>query len=215
MGSTDNERRPIEDHSVDWHFAAAEAPGEAQRRYREQLAVFNKRRRIAFVVRVATTALAVALLAMGVALVASSFTTISNEYLAKRHVPGVDGSISIATAGSYALAQTEGGALPACGIVNTQGDAVVPLTHWEAPGNPPLDTWRFDAAEGRYLVTCEGGNDGVVVYAADSIDMLQRGYFGFILQAIPFLVLGVALYWGGKVAARRILPESLRPIIPS
>jgi hypothetical protein len=36
-----------------------------------------------------------------------------------------------------------------------------------------------------------------------------------VLQALPFLITGVALFYGGKYAATRIRPESRRPVIPS
>lgn len=202
-------------HTVDWHFVDGDQRSAANRTYREQLERFQKRRRQAFVVRVATTVVAIGLIALGAALVASSFTSMSNEYLAQRHVPGADGSISIQAAGSYALVQTTGEPLPSCGVVNAADQSAVPLEAWKAPGSPPLDTWRFDAAVGRYEVTCLGGNDGMVAYAAGSVDMLQRGYFGIVLQALPFLLVGLILFFGGKVVARRLAPESLRPLIPS
>lgn len=215
MGILDDRAGADGAHSVDFHFDDAVEREAVQRRYREDFARFAKRRRIAFLVRVATTVLAVGLIAMGVALVASSFTTIANEYLATRHVPGADGSISIATDGSYALAQTEGGELPSCSVVDADTGLPLDLEPWTLEGDPPLRTWRFDATTGRYQVTCEGGNDGMVAYAADSVPMLQHGYLGIVLQALPFLLIGVGLFWGGKFAARRICPESMRPMIPS
>lgn len=214
MGTEQDDGVRAEAHTVEWHFEDAQSASSVQARYRAELAHFQARKRIAFIVRIVTTVLAVALLALGVALVASSFTTMANEYLAVRHVPGSDGSITIKTSGPYALTHTDGGQLPACGIVDADGEPV-PVEAWIVDGNPPLETWRFEAAPGQYTVTCEGGNEGLVAYAADSVEMLQRGYLGIALQAIPFILVGLALYWGGKVAAARIAPESLRPLIPS
>ncbi|MFT3889518.1 MAG: hypothetical protein QM713_15345 [Arachnia sp.] len=199
-------------HTVEWRF---DAPGSQQAEaeaYRVQFLEFQRRGRYAFLVRVATTVLAVLMLALGVALTLGSLTMVPGSFLAQRYVPGADGSISILRDGNYALTSEHGG-IPRCVITDLDG-VEVPQRDLPVSGGEPHAT-LFHATEGGYHVTCEGGNDGVVAFAHESLDLVRHQYFSMVVQALPFLLTGIALFYGGKYAAARIRPESKRPIIPS
>ncbi|HMR49544.1 MAG TPA: hypothetical protein PKE40_09770 [Arachnia sp.] len=185
----------------------------AQETYRAQLRAFARRGRIALVVRIVTSIVAVVLVAIGSVFVLSSITNVPGSHLAQRYIPGLDGSISIQIDGTYAVTNPDG-PLPSCVVTDRDGTEV-PQTPAIVDGTPPLEVGLFEATAGNYLVTCEGGNQNVVVYAYASIDIVQHRYLRLILQALPFLVAGVAAFWGGKYAAKRIRPESMRPVIPT
>ena len=202
-----------EPHSVEWRFDDPAAKQAESAAYREQIADFRRRGRYAFLVRVSTTVLAVLLLAMGGALTLGSLTTLPGSFLAQRYVPGADGSISILHDGNYALTH-EDKTLPVCTIPDLDG-VEVPQTAITLDGNPPMEASLFHAAKGGYRVFCEGGNDGVIAFAHESLDIVQNRLLVMVLQALPFLITGVALFYGGKYAAARIRPESRRPVIPS
>ncbi|NHB83930.1 hypothetical protein G7085_02600 [Tessaracoccus sp. HDW20] len=78
-----------------------------------------------------------------------------------------------------------------------------------------LQVPAFDAVKGRYTVQCEGGNDGVVVFAMADMDVVANGWFSMFLRALPFIALGLLAYLAGRSLPKRIAPESLRPMIPS
>ena len=185
----------------------------AQETYRAQLREFARRGRIALVVRIVTSIVAVILVAIGSVFVLSSITNVPGSHLAQRYIPGLDGSISIQLDGTYAVTNPDG-PLPDCVITDRDGTEV-PQTLTTIDGTPPLEVGLFEATAGNYLVTCQGGNQNVTVYAYESIDIVQHRYLRLILQALPFLLAGIAAFWGGKYAANRIRPESMRPVIPS
>ncbi|NHB83929.1 hypothetical protein G7085_02595 [Tessaracoccus sp. HDW20] len=76
------------------------------RRYREELAVFRRRKRWALMVAIACHVVAVGLIALGAALVLGSQNTIAGHWLAQRHPPGASGSISLSADGRYAITRT-------------------------------------------------------------------------------------------------------------
>ncbi len=202
-----------EPHAVEWRFGDPAARQAEAAAYRAQIADFRRRGRYAFLVRVTTTVLAIVLLAVGVVLVLGSLTTLPGSFLAQRYIPGADGSISPLRDGNYALTH-ESGVPPRCTITDLDG-VEVPQAAISLPGDPPLEASLFHAAKGGYHVSCEGGNDGVVAFAHESLDVVQNRLRGMVFQALPFLITGVALFYGGKYAAARIRPESSRPVIPS
>ena len=102
-----------------------------------------------------------------------------------------------------------------CNALRNLDGVEVPQTAITLDGNPPMEASLFHAAKGGYRVFCEGGNDGVIAFAHESLDIVQNRLLVMVLQALPFLITGVALFYGGKYAAARIRPESRRPVIPS
>lgn len=202
-----------EPHAVEWRFDDPAARQAEITAYRAQVADFQRRGRYAFLVRVAATVLAVLLVAMGATLIVGSLAALPGSFLAQRYVPGADGSISILREGNYVLTQ-EDKTLPVCTITDLDG-VRVPQTAITVDGNPPMEAGLFHAAKGGYRVFCEGGNDGVVAFAHESLDVVQNQLLATTLQALPFVIVGVALYLGGRYAAGRIRPEASRPVIPS
>ncbi|MDF1487881.1 hypothetical protein [Tessaracoccus caeni] len=181
--------------------------------YRIQIRRFARRGKIALVVRIVTSIVAVVMVGIGAVFVLSSITNVPGSHLAQRYIPGLDGSISIQTEGTYAVTNTEG-PLPECTVADRDGTQL-PLTEVTVEGNPPLPASLFDAPAGNYLVTCDGGAQQVTVYSYESIDIVQYRYLRLILQALPFLAAAAIAFWGGKYAANRIRPESMRPVIPN
>lgn len=194
------------------HSDEREARHSAAADYRAQLREFARRGKIALAVRIVTSIVAVVMIGIGAVFVLSSITNVPGSHLAQRYIPGVDGSISIQVDGTYAVTNTDG-PLPQCTVTDRDGTAL-PLTRVTVEGNPPLAADLFDATAGNHLVTCEGGSQQVTVYAYESIDIVQYRYLRLILQALPFLLAGAVSFWGGKYAAKRIRPESMRPVIP-
>lgn len=189
------------------------APTAADRaRYHEDLAVFRRRKRLALAVGVVSTVLAILLIAFGVALALGAQNTISGKFLVQQHVPGPDGSISLPENGTYAIHSAERD-LPECTVTDLDG-ARLTTTRSTAPEAPDVPLAMFEAAKGGYTVHCEGGNDGVSVYSTDNLDTVFNGWRSLLLQAVPFVVAGLALLAVARFVPARIAPERLRPVIP-
>lgn len=182
-------------------------------RYRTELAAFRKRKRIALVVAIVANVLAMVLLALGVALALGSLNRISGEYLAQRYAPGRDHSVSLPHDGRYAITSS-GRALPECTVTDPDGGDVA-VTRTTMPGDDTVPIAVFEAGKGAYLIACEGGNDSIVAFAMDEIDVVANGWRGLLLNALPFILAGLAAFLAGRFLPRRIAPESMRPLVPS
>lgn len=197
----------------DARYFDEERPSRADTvRYEAQLARFRKRKTLAQAVGIACNVLAFLMIALGAALTLGSLNTVSGEYLADRYVPGADTSITLPESGTYAI--TADGDLPECTVVDLDGNQL-PVTRTTTPGAEARPIGTFEADKGGYRVTCEGGNEGVVVFATNQLDIVTHGWLGLMLTALPFIAVGVALYVVGRIAPGRIAPETLRPVVPS
>ena len=181
-------------------------------RYREDIARFRRRKGWALAVSIVCHVAAVVLIAMGAALVLGSQNTIAGHWLAERHPPGDDGSISLTEPGLYAITRTNEPA-PTCAVSTTDGLPVT-LTQDNVPRSN-VQVPVFEATQGGYTVLCEGGNDGVVVFAMDQMDVVANGWLAMFLRALPFIGLGLVAFFAGRILPRRIAPESMRPMIPN
>lgn len=186
---------------------------EERRRYQADLAAFRNRKRTALVVAVVANVLAVVLLALGGALALGSLNRISGEYLAQRHAPGQDRSVTLPRDGGYAITSSER-PLPECTVEDLDG-TMLSVTRTTMPGDDSTEIAVFDAKKGSYRITCEGGNAGIVAFAMDEIDVVTSGWRGLLLNALPFLLAGIGAFLAGRYLPRRIAPESMRPLIPS
>ncbi len=184
---------------------------EALGRYHRDLARFRKRKRIALIVSVACNVVAVALIALGVALVLGSLGSISGEYLADRHAPGESGSISLPRDGRYAITRGDE-PVPPCTVTTLDGDPVTVTT--DVVPRTDETVQAFDATKGRYLVACDGGQEGIVVFDMAQMDLVANGWLFLTLRALPFIALGLVAFLLGRFLPRRMVPESLRPMIP-
>lgn len=190
---------------------------QADRRasYGKQYAVFARRRTWARITQFAMTTLGVVLAAAGSAMVLGAGLITPNmlgTYLAQRHIPGPDGSISLQEATRYAL-------------INEKGDPLTPCTITPGRGGEPLaqtprdgEGMNFDAEVGQYIVRCEDNpdNEGIAVFREEDMDTVGNDiHMPLLLQGLPFLGVGVALLIGSKFAAKHIAPERLRPDVPA
>lgn len=180
--------------------------------YQHALARFRRRRSIALVTSVVCTVASVLLVAMGAALLLGSMTTFPGAYVAQRHAPGESGSISISDPGRYVITKDEAD-VPTCTVSTVDGKAVAVTTE-KVPRSDRVVP-AFDAAEGRYTVSCEGGQSRVVIFAESDLDLVVNGWASLIVRALPFIALGIAVFVVGRYATKRIAPESMRPMIPS
>src|SRR5699024_4543109 len=98
----------------------SEVPNTARGELLQQMRVWQKRRRIAFFVRVVTIIVALTLAAPAVVLLLGQITTMRDDYVPQRHAPGTDGSISITVADSYVLVKHQA-ELPPCTITDAEG----------------------------------------------------------------------------------------------
>lgn len=181
-------------------------------RYHQEIARFARRRSIALFTGVACTVVSVLLVAMGAALLLGSMTSFPGAYVAQRHAPGTSGSISISEPGRYVITK-DSGDVPSCSVTTADGQAVA-MTKEQVPRSE-LVLPAFDAVQGGYTVTCEGGQARVVVFAQSDLDLVFNGWASLMVRALPFIVLGVAVFLVGRFATGRIAPESMRPMIPS
>lgn len=176
----------------------------------EQVRAWRKRRRKASIVRIVTVIISLVLFAIAVALLLGQFSMMREDYQPQRHVPGTNGSISITEAGSYVLVRHEG-ELPECTIKDEEGYELL-QEPWRFAGDPPTIGTSFYAEEGRYNVTCEGGQDGVVALNRDEYEASLRGPWDIRKPSIPLFIGGLLFFFGGKMAAARIAPERERPL---
>lgn len=197
-------------------FNITDGPSVMERqRYQADIIRFRKRKRLALIISIVSLVASVTLIALGGALALGSFNRISGEYLAQRHAPGQDHSVSLPRGGAYAITSTDPGRdLPDCTVTDLAGTQL-PVTRTVMPGDTSTQILVFEATKGGHLISCDGGNAGIVAYAMDELDIVANGWRGLLLGALPFIGLGLACYFGGRVAAKRVAPEAMRPIIPS
>lgn len=177
-----------------------------------QMRKWRSRRRQAFWVRVVTIFLALALAAPATALLLGQFTTMREDYVPMRHVPGADGSISIASAGNYVLVRHQAELPEQCTVRDRDGYELL-IEPWEFRSHPAGQ--QFYAEAGRYEVTCEGGQDGVVALNRSEYERSLGGPWRLNNPAWPMYLGALILFYGGRLAASRIAPESMRPLYPS
>lgn len=183
--------------------------------YRAEYAVFARRRSWARATQIVMITLGVVLLAIGLALTlgaGASSVNMNGNFLAQRHIPGPDGSISLPEETQYALINEDGDELTACTITPRQGGEPLEQTPREGHG------MNFDAAMGQYIVECADNPDnaGVAVFREKDMIIVENDiYVPQLVQGLAFLGIAIALMIGSKFAARRIAPESLRPDIPA
>lgn len=183
-------------------------------RYQAELAHFRQRKNIGLAVSIVCYVLAFVMVGLGAALALGSRNVVHGEYLVQRYAPGADGSITLPADGTYAITSSDR-ELPACEVIDADGKQI-PTTRTTTQGESgEMAVATFDATKGSQRVTCEGGNSGIVVFPAEQLGIVARGWFDLLLTALPFLFGGVALYLIGRLLPRRIAPESLRPMIPS
>lgn len=173
---------------------------------------WRKRRRIAFWVRVVTVFFALSLAAPATALMLGQLTSMREDYIPQRHVPGADGSITINTVDSYLLIRHEA-ELPESCIVADSDSYELLLGPWQFGSHPAGQS--FYAEPGRYTVTCEGGQDGVVVLNREVYERSLSGPWRLGNPAWPMFAGALVLFYGGRLAAARIAPESMRPLYPA
>lgn len=176
----------------------------------EQVRVWRRRRRRASLVRIVSVILSLVLFGIAIALLLGQFSMMREDYQPLRHVPGTDGSISIVDAGTYVLVRHEG-ELPECTITDAEGYELL-QEPWRFESDPPTVGATFYAEEGRYEVTCEGGQDGVVALNENEYEASLRGPWDLRKPSIPLFISGLVLFFGGKMAAARIAPERERPL---
>ncbi|MDO5677476.1 MAG: hypothetical protein Q4G35_08230 [Propionibacteriaceae bacterium] len=183
---------------------------------REQLVAqmrrWRKRRRIAFWVQVVTAFLTLALAAPATALLLGQINSMREDFIPQRHVPGADGSISIMAPGSYVLIRHEAELPDKCVVKGEDGYQLL-TEPWRFGSQP--EGLQFYAEPGRYDVTCDGGQDGVVALNRTEYERSMGGPWRLANPAWPMYLGALVLFYGGRVAASRIAPESMRPLYPA
>lgn len=174
---------------------------------------WRRRRRVAFWVRVVTVFLALALAAPATALLLGQINSMREDYIPQRHVPGADGSISIAAAGTYVLIRHQEALPEGCTVTSQEDGYELLLTDWQYGSHPPGKA--FYAEPGRYDVICDGGQDGVVGLNRAEYERSLGGPWRLSNPAWPMYLGALVLFYGGRIAAARVAPESLRPLYPS
>lgn len=188
-----------------------ELPPSAREELVAEIRRWRRRRRVAFWVRVVTIFFALALAAPATALLLSQFTSMREDYVPQRHVPGGDGSISITSADAYVLIRHQAD-LPKCIITAEDGYALL-QEPWQFGSHPAGAA--FYAEVGRYEVSCEGGQDGVVALNRAQYERSLSGPWRLSNPAWPMFLGTILLFYGGRWAASRIAPESMRPLYPA
>ena len=173
---------------------------------------WQKRRRIAFWVRVTTLIVAFSLAIPATALLLGQINLMREDFIPQRHVPGANGSITITTPDTYVLVRYEDDLPDGCTVVHNEGYALL-LSQWRFGSHP--EGRQFYAEPGRYDVTCDGGQDGVVALSRVEYERSLGGPWRLDNPAWPMFIGALVLFYGGRVAASRIAPESMRPVYPA
>lgn len=177
------------------------------------MAHFRKRKTWALVTSIVSNVIAIILIALGGALALGSMTGFPGEYLANRYAPGKTGTITLPSDGEYAITRAKEAA-PTCSVATADGTPVEVTTRAFPEANGQ-SLQVFSASSGGHVVTCDGGQQGVVVFAVKDLGLVTNGWLSLLLTSLPFVAAGVGVFLLGKALPKRIAPESMRPLIPS
>lgn len=155
---------------------------------------------MAFWIRVLTAIVAIGLAAPATALLLGQVNAMRADYVPQRHVPGADGSISIQSADSYVLVR-HAAELPECVVTSSDGYELL-LDTWQFGDHPAGKS--FYAEAGRYDVTCEGGQDGVVALQQDEYERSLGGPWRLNNPAWPMFAGALLVFFLGRVVASRL-----------
>lgn len=178
-----------------------------------QMRRWRGRRRIAFWVRVVTGLLALALALPATALLLGQINTMREDFIPQRHAPGATGSITISAPGTYVLVRHQEALTESCTVTAKEDGYELLLSNWNVGSHPPGK--MFYAEPGSYEVFCDGGQDGVVALNRAEYERSLGGPWRLDNPAWPMFIGALVLFYGGRMAAARIAPESMRPVYPA